>query len=55
MDGGRRVMWAVALLAAAVRLPGVYTQALQGGIRLEDNYVVREDGLENLFDFPMHL
>src|SRR2546430_17210569 len=27
MDGGRRVMWAVALLAAAVRLPGVYTQA----------------------------
>lgn len=35
--------------------PGVYTEALQGGIRLEDNYVVREDGLENLFDFPMEL
>jgi Xaa-Pro aminopeptidase len=35
--------------------PGVYTEALQGGIRLEDNYVVLEDGLENLFDFPMEL
>ncbi len=35
--------------------PGVYSQALQGGIRLEDNYIVREDGLENLFDFPMEL
>lgn len=35
--------------------PGVYSKALQGGIRLEDNYVVREDGLENLFDFPMEL
>lgn len=29
--------------------PGVYAAALQGGIRIEDNYVVREDGLENLF------
>src|SRR5437764_4358310 len=28
MDGGRRVMWAVALLAIAVRLPGISTQAL---------------------------
>jgi hypothetical protein len=28
MNGGRRVMWAVALLAIAVRLPGVFTQAL---------------------------
>ena len=35
--------------------PGVYTQSLHGGIRLEDNYVVREHGLENLFDFPMKL
>ncbi len=35
--------------------PGYYGEALQGGIRLEDNYVVREDGLENLFDFPMAL
>ena len=35
--------------------PGVYTAALQGGIRIEDNYVVNEHGLENLFDFPMEL
>jgi Xaa-Pro aminopeptidase len=35
--------------------PGVYTSALQGGIRLEDNYVVGETGIENLFDFPMEL
>ncbi len=35
--------------------PGVYAQSLQGGIRLEDNYVVRENGLENLFDFPLDL
>ena len=30
--------------------PGVYSTALQGGIRIEDNYVVREHGLENLFE-----
>jgi Xaa-Pro dipeptidase len=35
--------------------PGVYSRALQGGIRLEDNYVVREGGLDNLFDFPLGL
>ena len=35
--------------------PGIYSEALQGGIRLEDNYVVRENGLENLFDYPMEL
>ncbi len=35
--------------------PGVYAEALQGGIRLEDNYVVREHGLENLFAYPMEL
>ena len=35
--------------------PGVYSTALQGGIRLEDNYVVREAGLENLFDYPLWL
>ena len=35
--------------------PGVYTSAMQGGIRLEDNYVVRNDGLENLFDYPLWL
>lgn len=35
--------------------PGVYAPELRGGIRLEDNYVVREKGLENLFDFPFAL
>ena len=35
--------------------PGIYTQALQGGIRLEDNYVLRADGPEDLFDFPWNL
>jgi len=35
--------------------PGIYTEALGGGIRLEDNYVVRENGLDRLFDFPMEL
>jgi Xaa-Pro aminopeptidase len=35
--------------------PGIYTTALHGGIRLEDNYVVREGGLENLFDYPREL
>lgn len=29
--------------------PGVYTKRLQGGIRLEDNYLLTETGLENLF------
>jgi Xaa-Pro aminopeptidase len=35
--------------------PGIYTQALQGGIRLEDNYVLRADGPEDLFDFSWSL
>ncbi len=35
--------------------PGVYTKSLQGGIRLEDNYVVGENGLENLFSHPKEL
>ncbi|MBM3736091.1 MAG: aminopeptidase P family protein [Acidobacteria bacterium] len=32
--------------------PGVYTSALQGGIRLEDNYLVTRTGLERLFHYP---
>jgi Xaa-Pro aminopeptidase len=35
--------------------PGVYSSNLNGGIRLEDNYVVREHGLENLFPYPREL
>jgi Xaa-Pro dipeptidase len=35
--------------------PGVYTQALQGGIRLEDDYVVHANGIEDLFDYPWGL
>jgi len=35
--------------------PGIYTKALQGGIRLEDNYVLRQSGPEDLFDFPWEL
>jgi Xaa-Pro dipeptidase len=35
--------------------PGLYSMAMQGGVRLEDNYVVREDGVENLFAFPLEL
>ncbi|MBM3803514.1 MAG: aminopeptidase P family protein [Acidimicrobiia bacterium] len=35
--------------------PGMYTRALQGGIRLEDNYVLRASGLEDLFDYPWEL
>lgn len=35
--------------------PGVYAKALQGGVRLEDNYVLRAGGLEDLFDFSREL
>jgi Xaa-Pro aminopeptidase len=35
--------------------PGIYTEALRGGIRLENNYVLREGGPENLLDFPLEL
>jgi Xaa-Pro dipeptidase len=35
--------------------PGIYSKALQGGIRLEDNYVLRADGPEDLFDYPWSL
>lgn len=35
--------------------PGIYTKALRGGVRIEDNYVVRQNGLENLFHYPKGL
>lgn len=35
--------------------PACYSEALQGGVRLERNYVLREDGLENLSHFPLEL
>jgi Xaa-Pro aminopeptidase len=35
--------------------PGIYSPALQGGIRLEDNYVLRANGIEDLFDYPWEL
>jgi Xaa-Pro aminopeptidase len=35
--------------------PGLYTQQLRGGIRLEDNYLLTEHGLENLFPYPKDL
>jgi Xaa-Pro aminopeptidase len=35
--------------------PGVYSSDLHEGIRLEDNYVVRSNGLENLFSYPRQL
>ena len=31
--------------------PGVYSAALRGGIRIEDNFALREHGLENCFSF----
>ena len=35
--------------------PGVYTSALQGGIRLEDNYHMRSDGPEDLYNYSWAL
>lgn len=35
--------------------PGLYAEALQGGIRLERNYVIGEDGLTPLDTFPLDL
>ena len=35
--------------------PGLYSEALRGGIRLEQNYRVTEDGVELLSDFSLSL
>jgi Xaa-Pro aminopeptidase len=35
--------------------PACYSETLQGGVRLERNYVLREDGPENLSLFPLDL
>ena len=35
--------------------PGVYIAANQGGIRLENNYLVTEDGIVKLFAYPLGL
>jgi Xaa-Pro aminopeptidase len=35
--------------------PGIYTTANQGGIRLENNYLVTEEGIVKLFDYPLSL
>ena len=35
--------------------PGAYSQALNGGIRLENTFLVTENGVQNLTDYPMVL
>lgn len=35
--------------------PGLYGEAYRGGIRLENNYLVTKDGVENLTPFPLEL
>jgi Xaa-Pro aminopeptidase len=35
--------------------PALYSVEIGGGIRLEDNYVVRENEVENLFTYPREL
>jgi Xaa-Pro dipeptidase len=35
--------------------PGLYGPELAGGIRIENNYLVTRDGVENLLTFPMEL
>ncbi|MDC0314296.1 Xaa-Pro peptidase family protein [bacterium] len=35
--------------------PGLYSDELNGGIRLENNFWITENGLEQLSDFPMEL
>jgi Xaa-Pro dipeptidase len=35
--------------------PGLYSREINGGIRIENQYVVTRTGVENLVDFPMEL
>jgi Xaa-Pro dipeptidase len=35
--------------------PGLYTPELRAGIRLEQDYLVTENGVELLSDFPLEL
>jgi Xaa-Pro aminopeptidase len=35
--------------------PGLYSQELRGGIRLENLYLVTKDGVKNLLNFPLDL
>jgi Xaa-Pro dipeptidase len=35
--------------------PGAYSTELKGGIRLENTFLVTEDGVKNLTDFPLQL
>ena len=35
--------------------PGAYSEALNGGIRLENTFLVTEDGVQNLTDYPLVL
>jgi Xaa-Pro dipeptidase len=35
--------------------PGIYVPALQGGIRVENNYLITESGCDKLFDYPLSL
>ena len=35
--------------------PGLYTEALRAGIRIEENYLVTTDGVEQLTRFPTEL
>ena len=35
--------------------PGLYTRELRAGIRLEENYLVTSDGVEQLTRFPLDL
>jgi Xaa-Pro dipeptidase len=35
--------------------PGIYGERLRGGIRIENNYIVTRDGVQNLLNAPTEL